>query len=71
VAAAEARDAILAALPDDEAAVAEQEVFAAAGVSRTTGRRVIAELLAAGVLAQRGTGRRNDPRRFWRLARPE
>ena len=68
VAAAEAQDAILAALPDDEAAaLAEKELFAAAGVSRSTGKRALAELLAAGHLASRGRGLNGDPRRFWRL----
>jgi len=36
-------------------------------VSRSTGKRALAELLAAGHLASRGRGLHGDPRRFWRL----
>ena len=67
VAAAEAREAILDALPADEVgAMTLDELVRAAPVARTTVQQVIGNMLVTGELGSRGQGVRGDPRRYWR-----
>lgn len=65
-AAAEARKAVLAALPRAEAdALSQKELFKGAQVGRGTGQRALKELQKEGKVLRKGTGRRKNAYRYW------
>lgn len=71
VAHAEARQALLAALPITEGdAITFAELYAAAGGARSTAQRVLKDLLGEGIALRSGTGRKNNPFRHWRRLQP-
>jgi len=66
VAAMEARERITQTLPLAEGdALEEKALLEAAGVKRSTGQRVLRELLNEGLATRIGEGRKRDPYRYW------
>lgn len=67
VAYAEARTAVLDALPGSESdAIPEPDITKAAAAKRTTVQRVLKEQVDAGVIGKTGKGKRGDPVRYWK-----
>jgi hypothetical protein len=67
VAVEDAKLAILAAAPGSETdALKDDDLFANAGVSRTTGQRARDALIEQAKLKRTGKGVKGDPRRLWR-----
>lgn len=66
VALMEAREAVLDRLPSDPInAMTDTQVTESTEGARTTVRRVIAELMAEGIVARIGAGKRGDPHRYY------
>lgn len=68
LAAREAEEAILAAVPaSEDEAVTLKELLEGSNVKRTTAQRVIDDLVATGRLVKTGKGKRGDPIKYWSL----
>ena len=66
LAAREAEEAILESAPQtQEEAISLDSLLEGTSVTRTTAQRVIKKLLASGLIAKTGMGRKNSPHRFW------